>query len=44
MVMMGKGVVNVVKQGVDCKGENGMVFRFDVWGPSGDQCSMEGGD
>ena len=25
---------------VDCVGERGMVFRFGVWGPSGDQCGM----
>ena len=30
MVVMGKGVVDVVKWGVDCEGERGMVFGFGV--------------
>ena len=44
MVMMGKGVVNVVNWGVGCEGERGMVFSFGVRGPSGDQCGMGCGD
>ena len=40
MVVMGKGVVDVIKWGVDCEGERGMVFSFGVWGLSGDQCGM----
>ena len=44
MVMMGKGVVDVVKWGVGCEGERGMVFGFGVRGLSGDQCGMGHGD
>ena len=40
MVVMGKGVVDVVKWGVGGEGERGMVFSFGVQGPSGDQCGM----
>ena len=40
MVVMWKGVVDVVKWGVGCEGERGMVFSFGVWGPSGDRCGM----
>ena len=38
---MGKGVVNVVKWGVGCESERVMVFRFGVWGPSGDQAGAD---
>ena len=44
MVMMGKGVVDVIKWGVDCEGERGMVFSFGVWGPSRNRCGMGCGD
>ena len=44
MVVVGKGVVDVVNWGVGCEDELGMVFSFGVWGPSRDQCSMGYGD
>ena len=44
MVVMGKGVVNVVKRGVGCESERVMVFGFGVQGPSRDQCGMGSGD
>ena len=36
MVVVGKGVVDVVNWGVGCEDELGMVFGFGVRGPSGD--------
>ena len=44
MVVMGKGVVDVVNWGVGCEDERGMVFGFGVRGLSRDQCSMGYGD
>ena len=44
MVVMGKGVVDVVNWGVGCEGERGMVFSFGVQGPSRDWCGMGHGD
>ena len=44
MVVMGKGVVDVVNWGVGCEGERGMVFSFGVQSLSGDQCGMGCGD
>ena len=40
MVVVGKGVVNVVNWGVGCEDKVGMVFGFGVRGPSGDRCNM----
>ena len=39
MVVVGKGVVNVVNWGVGCEDKVGMVFSFGVRGPSGDRCN-----
>ena len=36
MVVVGKGVVDVVNWGVGCEDELGMVFGFGVRGLSGD--------
>ena len=44
MVVVGKGVVDVVNWGVDCEDELGMVFGFGVRGLSGDRCSTGYGD
>ena len=44
MVMVGKGVVDVINWGVGCEDELGMVFGFGVWGPSRDRCSTGYGD
>ena len=44
MVVVGKGVIDVVNWGVGCEDELGMVFGFSVRGPSGVRCSMGYGD